>query len=176
GYDREDLVSAALRWTDFAPSQGPDRGRQHIVAQFQGGEALPPFESEFIRKDRSRVPVLTGAALLEGNSQVVAFALDLTERKRVERALKRSEAYLAEAQRLTHTGSWAFDDARGQYTYYSDEQFRIYGLEPEPGRPPQRNVIISRFHPEDRERVLDLVEQMVREKRAYTVDYRIVLP
>jgi len=176
GYERDDLVSAALRWTDFAPSQGPDRGRQHIVAQFQGGETLPPFESEFIRKDSSRVPVLTGAALLEGNSQVVAFALDLSERKRVERALKRSEAYLAEAQRLTHTGSWAFDDARGQYTYYSDEQFRIYGLEPEPGRPPQRNVIVSRFHPEDRERVLDLVEQMVREKRAYTVDYRIVLP
>jgi PAS domain S-box-containing protein len=105
-----------------------------------------------------------------------AFVLDLSDRKRAESALRRSEAYLAEAQRLTHTGSWAFNAATGQYTYYSDGQFRIYGLEPDPGHPPERKVIISRFHPEDRERVLGLVEQMVREKRAYTVDYRIVLP
>src|SRR5579859_1729055 len=98
------------------------------------------------------------------------------ENIRLYQALKRSEAYLAESQRLTHTGSWAFSDARGRYTYYSDEQFRIYGLEPEPGHPPERDVIVSRFHPEDRERMLGVVDQMGHEKRAYTVDYRIVLP
>ena len=52
--------------------------------------------------------------------------LDLTERKRVEQALRQSEAYLAEAQRLTHTGSWAFNPVTGKVTYWSDEMFRIY--------------------------------------------------
>jgi len=52
---------------------------------------------EHVRKDGSRVPVLVGAASFEGENQGVAFALDLTERKRVEQALRRSEAYLADA-------------------------------------------------------------------------------
>jgi len=76
------------------------------------------------------VPVVTGAALLEGRRQGVGFALDLTARKRVEQALRQSEAYLAETQRLTHTGSWAYNWVRGEYTYCSDEQFRLYGLDP----------------------------------------------
>jgi PAS domain S-box-containing protein len=62
GYERDDLISGRLRWTDFAPSQGPDRDRQELVALLQSGETLPPFEWEFIRKDGSRVPVVTGAA------------------------------------------------------------------------------------------------------------------
>jgi PAS domain S-box-containing protein len=103
GYERDDLVSGRLRWTNFASSQGPDRSRQDMVALLQGGEHLPPFEWEFIRKDGSRVPVITGAALLEGKSQGIGFALDLTARKRVEQSLRQNEAYLAEAQRLTHT-------------------------------------------------------------------------
>src|ERR1700690_75536 len=75
GYERDDLVSGRLRWTDFAPSQGPDRNRQELVALLQSGESLPPFEWEFTRKDGSRVPVVTGAALLEGKSQGIGFAL-----------------------------------------------------------------------------------------------------
>jgi PAS domain S-box-containing protein len=109
GYERDDLLSGRLRWTDFAPSQASDGDREELVALLQSGESLPPFEREFIRKDGSRVPVVTGAALLEDKSQGVGFALDLTARKGAEQALRQNEAYLAEAQRLTHTGSWAFN-------------------------------------------------------------------
>ena len=137
GYERDDLVSGRLRWTEFAPSQGLDRDRQELIALLQSGESLPPFEWEFIRKDGSRVPVVTGAALLEGRKQGVGFALDLTARKRVEQALRQSEAYLAEAQRLAHTGSWAYDHVLGKVKHYSDEAFRLFGLDPRrPSGPP----------------------------------------
>jgi PAS domain S-box-containing protein len=69
GYERDDLVSGRLRWTDFAPGQGYERDRQDRVARLRSGESLPPFEWEFIRKDGSRVYAVTGAALFEGTSQ-----------------------------------------------------------------------------------------------------------
>ena len=56
---------------------------------------------------------------------------DIEGRKRAEEALRRSEAYLAEAQRLTHTGSWAYSPATGETLYWSEEMFRIFGLDPE---------------------------------------------
>jgi PAS domain S-box-containing protein len=119
---------------------------------------------------------LVGAARLESENQGVGFMLDLTERKRAEQGLKQSEAYLAETQRLTHTGSWAYNHVRKEYTYYSDEQFRIHGLTPGGGRRPELKQIVGLFHPEDRQRMLELLGRIIREKGEYTADYRILLP
>ena len=58
----------------------------------------------------------------------------MTERKRADLALRQSQAYLAEAQRLTHTGSWAYNPATGKVTDWSDEAFRIFGLDAHGGR------------------------------------------
>jgi PAS domain S-box-containing protein len=176
GYEREDLVSGRLCWTDLTPAQYQGRDRQDVVAELQRSGRLQPFEWEYIRKDGSRVPVLSGAATFEGGNQAVGFVLDLTERKRSEQALRQSEAYLAEAQRMTHTGSWAYNHVLGKFTYYSDEQFRIHGLDPRRGSPPDLEEILKLFHPEDRERMLDNVERIIREKCEYVLDYRIALP
>jgi PAS domain S-box-containing protein len=91
GYDRDDLVSGRLRWTDLTPPEWLDRDTQ-LVPELQKAGSLQPFEKEYFRKDGSRVPVLIGAASFEGGTnQGVAFILDLSEQKRAEseiRALK----------------------------------------------------------------------------------------
>ena len=176
GYEREDLASGRLLWTDLTPSTWHGRDRQDVVAELQRSGRLQPFEWEYIRKDGSRVPVLSGAATLEGGNRAVGFVVDLTELKRAEQALRQSESYLAEAQRLTHTGSWAYNHILHEFTYYSDEQFRIHGLDPRRGSPPELEEILALFHPEDRERMLATVERIIREKCEYIVDYRIRLP
>jgi len=176
GYEREDLVSGRLRWTDLTPAQWLGRDRQEIVAEIQRTGSIQPFEWEYFRKDGSRVPVLAGAASFEGENQGVGFVLDLTERKRVEQALRQSEAYLAEAQRLTHTGSWAHNYVTGKITYFSDEAFRLFGLDPRRGRPPEFEEISQLLHPEERNRVLEDLAQVLHDKAEYKQDYRIVLP
>jgi PAS domain-containing protein len=134
-----------------------------VLAQLRHGGRLQPFEWECIRRDGSRVPVLAGAATFEDGRRAVGFVLDLTERKRAEQALRQGEGYLAEAQRLTHTGSWAYNHLLGRFTYYSDEQYRIHGLDPRRGRPPDLEEILALFHPEDRDRMLAEVERIIRE-------------
>jgi PAS domain S-box-containing protein len=113
----------------------------------------------------------------ERTSQLTSLNRELTQevlqRKRAEDALRRSEAYLAEAQRLSHAGSWAFD-ATGT-VYWSEENFRIWGFDPQQD-PPRRDTVLQRLHPEDRDRVTDSVKEAVREKRDYVVEFRIVLP
>jgi len=100
---------------------------------------------------------------------------DITERKRAEEALRRSEAYLAEAQRLSHTGSWAWNPASGN-TYYSEECSRVLGFAPGDGTPPPLEAIIQRIHPDDQAQCRERVEKAIRDKVDFELDYRIVHP
>ena len=97
---------------------------------------------------------------------------DIEDRKRAEVALRRSEAYLADAQRLTRTGSWAYK--AGEAMYFSDENFRIWGLDPQQG-PVDPEMLLQRVHPEDRGRVAEYSEKTLREGREYVDEFRIVL-
>jgi len=107
-YGREDLLSGRVRWTDLTPAEWHERD-ENAVTELKGTGTVQPYEKEYFRKDGSRVPVLVGAALFqESGREGVAFVLDLSEQKRAEEALRSSEAYLAEAQRLSQTGSWAW--------------------------------------------------------------------
>jgi PAS domain S-box-containing protein len=173
GYEREDLVAGRLRWTDLTPARWRDRDRQEVVEEIQRTGSVQWFEWEYFRKDGSRVPVLAGAASFEGENQGIGFVLDLTERKRAEEALRQSEAYLAEAQRLTHTGSWAFDRSAGKVVYWSDEMFRIYGRDPGREGLPTYDELLRFVHPDDRDGFKKAAENG-RDKAEMTVDYRIV--
>jgi PAS domain S-box-containing protein len=117
-----------------------------------------------------RSPGPAEARALEMATHLAGIAI---ERKLTHERLQRSEAYLAEAQRLSHTGSWAFN-ARGP-VYWSEENFRIWGLDPQQGLP-DREIVLQRVHPEDRDKVLEHVLKAVRDKQDYAAEFRIVLP
>jgi len=108
GYDREDLVSQRVRWTDLAPPEWLDRDQQQLAPDLRMTRSPQPFETEFIRKAGSRVPVLMGVATFEDDAyQGVAFVLDLTERKTATEALRALQTELAHAGRLATMGQLA---------------------------------------------------------------------
>jgi PAS domain S-box-containing protein len=98
GYDREDLLSGRIRWTDLTPPEWGERDARAVEGLKTTG-AMPPYEKEYFRKDGSRVSVLIGGALFaEGGNQSVAFVLDLTDRKRAEAEARDSERRYREMQ------------------------------------------------------------------------------
>src|ERR1043166_5053576 len=105
-YSRTDVVSGRLRWTDLTPAELREQD-ERVVVELRSIGTFQPFEKEFFRKDGSRLPVLIGGALFEENgNEGVAFVLDLTERKRVEEALKQSETryqHVFQARSEEHT-------------------------------------------------------------------------
>ena len=102
-------------------------------------------------------------------------ASDIEEWKRTEQALLRSEAYLAEAQKLSHTGSWAYDMASRHLVYSSEENFRLFGYQPTAGTPTNAHWA-ARIHPEDRQAALETMRQKIGERSGYEVDYRVLHP
>jgi PAS domain S-box-containing protein len=131
------------------------------------GKMLGSF-AMYYREPRSPTPAETRA--LEMATHLAGIAI---ERKQVREELQRSESYLAEAQRLSHTGSWAFNARRA--LYWSEENFRIWGFDPQQGLP-DREAMLQRIHSEDRDRMLEYIQKAVREKKDYAVEFRIVLP
>ncbi|PYX46683.1 MAG: hypothetical protein DMG79_15710, partial [Acidobacteria bacterium] len=100
--------------------------------------------------------------------------MDITAAKQAEQALRRSESYLAEAQRLTHTGSGAWRVPGWDALYLSDEWYRIYGFDPKDGLSAWKDRL-QRMHPEDRDRVQETKDRAISAKSDYEVDHRIVL-
>ncbi len=92
-----------------------------------------------------------------------------------EQALRQSEAYLAEAQRLAHTGSWAWDPGTDAYGHWSEEMFRMFGFDPQEGLP-TREAVIRQILSEDRTRVEESFQKSRREKVDTNDEYRIALP
>jgi PAS domain S-box-containing protein len=107
--------------------------------------------------------------------EVLGTTMDVTERKRIEDSLRRSESHLAEAQRLAHTGSWAWRVADRKTVHLSEEFYRICGFDPAAGALTLEQCS-ERVHPEDRLKWKGIIERAILEKSDYDREFRIVLP
>jgi PAS domain S-box-containing protein len=97
-YDSEDVASGCVRWTDLTPAEWRE-GDERALAEMKATGMVQPYEKEYFRKDGSRVPVLVAGALFEeGGGKGVAFALDLSEQKRAEDALRQTQDELRDMQ------------------------------------------------------------------------------
>ena len=117
------------------------------------------------------VPVMQGG-IFQG---FLGTGMDVTDQERLTEELRRSESHLAEAQKLTHTGSWAWRLPNRKAVHLSEEWYRIYGFDPAEGAPTLEEYS-ERVHPEDRLKWKGAVERAILEKADYDHEFRILLP
>ncbi len=111
-----------------------------------------------------------------GRIEFVGAVMDVSDRKRAEEELRRSEGYLAEAQRLTRTGIWAWSVTARRSVYWSEENYRLLAFDPEGGIPSDE-AFYQRVHPEDRDRVRrEVFVETPEEGSHFDVEFRLVLP
>src|SRR6266850_78545 len=106
--------------------------------------------------------------------EYIGTTIDTTERIQAEEKLRRSEANLADGQRLSHTGSWAWNPSSGEI-FSSQELLRIFGLEPLTA-PLTHETFLQLVHPEARERIRRVFDQAIRDRKHFEVEYRLVRP
>ncbi|HJY90089.1 MAG TPA: PAS domain S-box protein, partial [Candidatus Acidoferrum sp.] len=182
GYTEEEL--RALCFLDVTHEDYREANWALITELVEGKRRQFQIEKKYRRKDGSLVWVSNSVSLVPGTEMVPRFIMalseDITQRKRAEDALQRSEGYLAEAQKLTRTGSWAahvhqMENLYWTNVYWSEELFRIFDFDPSP-TPPSEVEIVGRLHPEDVLHNKPLVDQAIRGRSDFGVDYRLLLP
>ncbi len=114
------------------------------------------------------IPVLDNGAL----KRFLGTAMDVTEQEQLTQELQRREAYLAEAQRLSQTGSWAWSPDQ-DIRYWSEECYRVLSFDPQDGLP-RFEEFFQRIHPDDQPGFRELIQTAIREKAEWEADYRIV--
>src|SRR6202166_4888712 len=182
GYTEEEL--RALDFLSLTHEDYREANWALITELVEGKGREFEIEKKYRSKDGSLVWVSNNVSLVPGTERVARFIMalseDITQRKRAEEALQRSEGYLAEAQKLTRTGSWAahvhqMEKLYWTNVYWSEELFRIFGFDPSP-TPPSEVEIVGRLHPEDVLHNKPLVDQAIRGRSDFEVDYRLLLP
>jgi len=148
---------------------------QQILASGRPGE----LEARLRRVDGEyRWFLFRATPSFDENGKVVKWYgtnIDIEERKRAEQDLTRSEAYLAEAQKLTQTGSCAIDGTSRQTMYWSEEMFRLFGFDPQQGLPMWEQWV-QRIYPEDRDKFKLASERTFSENVPCDVEFRIAQP
>jgi len=180
GYDDADLPTEVDTWQRliFAEDLPPTLAcmDRHIASH-----GVEPYYNEvrYHHRDGSTVWVLCAGRVIEwddaGNPlHMVGCHVDITRLKEAEAKLQRSEAHLREAQRIGNLGSWTFELAT-ERILWSDQLYRIFGLSLD-------TVLVNfedlqqRFHPEDRERHRQVVDQLLSTHEPYDEEFRIVRP
>ncbi len=172
GYAEEELLG--MRIYDFI-AHDPDDIDRHIMRSLKEKQRQIG-ERRYRRKDGSVILVDTSASVISygGRMALCAVSRDVTERREAEEAVRKSEARLAEAQRLAHLGGWEWD-VRTDEISWSDEVYRIYGFAPQ-SFVPSFERFMEIVHPDDRGRIEAVIDDALNDHSPYDLKHRIVRP
>jgi PAS domain S-box-containing protein len=199
GYWERDLATGRITWSDESYRIFGLQPQEHLMNSDGLRNKVHPEDWEFVARALNealaggprynveyRLVRPTGELRIvhsEGDvkrdasgrlSQMFGTVQDITDRKRAQEALKRSEFYLKEGECLAHMGSWAFNPA-GFFDYWSQELFQIYGLDPQQGAPTLEQYL-ARIHPQDRESMAETIRTMCAEHCGCDEKKRIIRP
>jgi PAS domain S-box-containing protein len=168
GYDREDLDSGRVRWTDLTPAEWHGRD-DRALAEIREGGAVQAHERDYLRKDGSRVPVLAAGAVFDAApDEGVAFVLDLTGQRRAEQAQLESER---ESRLIVDTipGMVALLSAAGDIEVVNHQLLDFFGQTLEELRHWGTNGTV---HPEDMPHVADVFTRSIASGSPYVIVQR----
>lgn len=174
GYKREELIGKSiLRLKLLSAKELPKAAK--ALAKSVLSKKTGPDEFLLHRKDGSQFPVeiITYPVKIKGKTVVLGIARDISERKKADEVLRRSEASLAEAQRMTHIGNWELDLISNTLTW-SDEIYRMFGLEPRQFGATYE-AFLDNIHPDDREMVNQAYTESVNSRVPYNIVHRLLL-
>jgi PAS domain S-box-containing protein len=197
GYYEWNLITGCVTWSaelyriyGLSPQEGPidmamvgemihpdDRERVFRLADAAVRSGVSAAAEHRIVRPDGEVRTVQGLGTAKRNAAGLAYEMfgtvqDITDHKRAQEALRQSQFYLSEGQRLAHMGSWAFDDSGH---YWSDELYKIYGLDPKNGAPSVEQYL-TLIHPQDRASIAESIKLMLEERRGFDHIERIVRP
>jgi PAS domain S-box-containing protein len=149
---------------------------RHVLERAARGGTDFNFEHRLLMPDGSIKHIYNLSHTLRdevGNEEIVGAIVDITQHKVAEEAIRRSEAYLAEAQRLSHTGSFGWNPVTGEIVW-SDETYRIF--EYEHTEKPALDMVLQRAHPADRALAQEVIQRATTVGTDFEHEYRLLMP
>jgi PAS domain S-box-containing protein len=174
GLSADELSSS--HWSSIVHPDDLARYINEWRAALAGGE---PTESEARIRTTGhdyRWMLVRNVPLRDGLGKIIKWygtGIDIEDRKRAEDQLRRSEAYLSEAQRLSRTGSFGWQVPTGEILW-SEETYQIFGYDG--SAKPSLKLVIDRTHPDDRHRVQQLLEQVSTDGGSFDTEHRLLMP
>jgi PAS domain S-box-containing protein len=162
-----------------AGSKRPDFPTQteRLLLNLAANQAVIGLQEARLLSEQKRVAEELDQSVAQRTSQLLAtnqeLEKEIAERKRAEEKLRRSKAFLAEGQRISHTGSWSWDVSSGKVAW-SEEHFRIFGFDPEKTEP-SFQLFLETVYPEDRSFIERGLEEATRQKSGFDMEFRIAL-